>query len=196
MKNYILALLSLFMFTVTFAKEKATPVKVAVTLEKATFAAGCFWGVEEFFRKVPGVEKTMVGYAGGTKANPSYKQVGSGQSGHAETVQIEFDSSKVSFENLLNLFFKMHDPTTKDRQGNDQGSQYRSAIFYNSPDQMKTAQEFIAKVEKSKAWKSPIVTQVASAGPFYPAEEEHQKYLVKNPGGYDNHYLRSISFDK
>jgi methionine-S-sulfoxide reductase len=164
--------------------------------ETATFAAGCFWGTEEFFRKIPGVLETRVGFTGGTVPNVKYDDTHDGKTGHAESVEIKFDPSKVTYAQLLDSFFKMHDPTTKDRQGNDVGSQYRSAIFYHGETQKKTAIEFINKVNASKAWKKPVVTQVAEAKTFWPAEEEHQKYLIKNPGGYDNHYLRNISFDK
>ena len=167
----------------------------AAFAETATFAAGCFWGTEEFFRKIPGVTKTEVGYTGGTTANPKYDEMHDGHTGHAESVQIEFDPKKVSYENLLDQFFKMHDPTTLNRQGNDRGTQYRSAIFYHGEKQKKEAMEFKAKVEKSGAWKAPVMTEVAEAKKFWIAEDDHQKYLIKNPGGYDNHYLRKISFD-
>lgn len=164
--------------------------------QKATLAAGCFWGTEEFFRKIPGVVKTTAGYTGGKTSNAKYDQMHDGKTGHAESVEIEFDSTKVSYETLLDQFFKMHDPTTLNRQGNDTGSQYRSAIFYHNDQQKKEALAFKAKVEKSGAWKGPITTEIAEAKEFWKAEEEHQKYLVKNPGGYDNHYLRKILFDK
>lgn len=164
--------------------------------EKATFAAGCFWGVEEFFRKTEGVYETSVGYSGGRKTKPTYNEVGSGSTGHAESVEILFDEKKINYEKLLDLFFKIHDPTTLNQQGNDLGTQYRSAIFYRTPEQKIIAEAFKAKVEKSKAWKNKIVTEIVAAGPFYEAEEEHQKYLLKNPKGYDNHFLRKISFDK
>jgi methionine-S-sulfoxide reductase len=165
-------------------------------LETATFAAGCFWGSEEFFRKIPGVVETRVGYAGGTVPNPKYEDTHDGHTGHAESVEIKFDPTKVSYEHLLDQFFKIHDPTTLNRQGNDTGNQYRSAIFYHDEEQKKEAMAFKAKVEKSGAWKHPIVTEVAQAKTFWPAEEYHQKYLQKHPGGYDNHYLRDIIFDK
>lgn len=165
-------------------------------LETATLAAGCFWGVEEHFRKIPGVMETKVGFMGGTTKNPKYDQTHDGSTGHAESVSIVFDPAKVSYATLLDHFFKMHDPTTKDRQGNDEGNQYRSAIFFHGEAQKKVAMAFKEKVEKSKAWKKPIVTEVAEAKTFWPAEESHQKYLQKNPGGYDNHYVRNISFDK
>jgi len=165
-------------------------------LETATFAAGCFWGTEEFFRKIPGVVQTRVGYTGGTKSNPKYEETHDGSTGHAESIEIKFDSTQVSYTTLLDQFFKMHDPTTKDRQGNDRGSQYRSAVFYHNDKQKLEVQEFIKKVDRSKAWGNPIVTEVSEAKTFWQAEDYHQKYLVKHPGGYDNHYLRKISFDK
>ena len=164
--------------------------------EKATFAAGCFWGVEEFFRKVVGVYETGVGYSGGTKNKPSYHDVSHGTTGHAESVEILFDEKKISYEKLLDLFFKMHDPTTLNQQGNDKGSQYRSVIFYHNEKQKIIAENFKAKAEKSHAWKNKVVTEILAAAPFYEAEEEHQKYLARHPGGYDNHFLRKIKFDK
>lgn len=164
--------------------------------QTATFAAGCFWGTEEFFRKVPGVVATRVGYTGGTVPHPKYEDTSSGRTGHAESVEIRFDPAKVSYEKLLDLFFKMHDPTTLNRQGNDRGTQYRSAIFYHGKEQRREAIAFKAKVERSGAWKGQIITEISAAGKFWPAEEYHQKYLQKNPGGYDNHYVRDISFDR
>lgn len=186
----ILVLVTVFFSFAIHAEIKATP-----KTETATFAAGCFWGSEEFFRKVPGVLKTQVGYTGGKTANPKYDQMHDGSTGHAESVEIVFDPSVVSYQSLMDRFFKMHDPTTLNRQGNDEGSQYRSAIFYNSEKQKAEAMAFKAKVEKSGAWKKRVVTEITQAQKFWPAEEYHQKYLVKNPGGYDNHYLRKISFD-
>jgi methionine-S-sulfoxide reductase len=165
-------------------------------LETATFAAGCFWGTEEFFRKMPGVVSTRVGYTGGQMEHPTYEDTSGGKTGHAESVEVQFDPKKVTYEHLLDQFFKMHDPTTLNRQGNDVGSQYRSAIFYHGDAQKAQALAFKAKVEKSKAWKSPLTTEIAPATKFWPAEEEHQKYLVKHPGGYDNHFLRQISFER
>ena len=170
-------------------------LKTGPQTETATFAAGCFWGVEEFFRKVPGVLKTQVGYTGGKTLNPKYDQMHDGKTGHAESLEIVFDPNVVSYESLMDRFYKMHDPTTLNRQGNDEGNQYRSAIFYNSEKQKNEALAFKNKVEKSKAWKKTIVTEVVTAQKFWPAEDYHQKYLVKNPGGYDNHYLRNISFE-
>jgi methionine-S-sulfoxide reductase len=165
------------------------------SLEKATFAAGCFWGTEEFFRKIPGVVQTRVGYTGGTAPNPKYEEMHDGHTGHAESVEIQFDPSKVTYDHLLDQFFKMHDPTTKNQQGNDVGNQYRSAIFYHNEKQKKEAEAFMEKVKRSNAWNKPLVTEISQAKTFWQAEEYHQKYLNKNPGGYDNHYLRKISFD-
>ena len=169
-------------------------ISFADHLEKADFGAGCFWGTEEFFRKIPGVVKTTVGYEGGDR-KASYPQVSSGVTGHAETLQLEFDPKVVSYEKLLDLFFKMHDPTKKDQQGNDVGSQYRSVIFAHSDEQMKEAKAFKQKVEKSNAWGAPITTEITTSKIFYEAEPYHQKYLVNNPGGYDNHKLRDLNFD-
>ncbi len=170
-------------------------VKTLPKTETATFAAGCFWGVEEFYRKVPGVLKTQVGYTGGTTNNPKYDEMHDGHTGHAESIEIIFNPAQVSYTELMDKFYKFHDPTTLNKQGNDRGNQYRSAIFYNSDKQKKEAMDFKSKVEKSKAWSDPIVTEIVPAKKFWPAEEYHQKYLVKNPGGYDNHYVRQISFD-
>jgi methionine-S-sulfoxide reductase len=167
----------------------------AAKTETAILAAGCFWGVEEYFRKMPGVIDTKVGYTGGQTKNPTYEQVSSGKTGHAEAIEIQFDPAKISYEQILNLFFKMHDPTTMNRQGNDRGTQYRSEIFYNTEDQKKIAEQFTAKVDKSGAWKNKASTKIESATEFYPAEDYHQKYLIKNPGGYDNHYVRKLNFD-
>lgn len=167
----------------------------AGTLETATLAAGCFWGTEEFFRNVPGVVDTRVGYTGGTTRNPSYEDTSSGRTGHAESVEIRFDPKKVSYRELLVRFFKMHDPTTLNRQGNDRGTQYRSAIFTHSEEQKKIAEALKAKIEKSGAWQKPLTTEITPAKTFYPAEEYHQNYLVKHPNGYDNHYLRDLKFE-
>jgi len=159
--------------------------------EIATFAGGCFWGMEEIIRGIPGVTNTTVGYTGGTVDEPNYNIVKLGTTGHAESVQVVFDPSKLSYKDLLGFFFRMHDPTTLNQQGNDKGTQYRSVIFYHSPEQKKAAEEVIAKVEASKKWPRPIVTQVVPAQKFYPAEEYHQDYLKKNPGGYTCHWMRN-----
>ncbi len=158
--------------------------------EIATFAGGCFWGVEELIRKLEGINKTQVGYTGGETPNPTYQLVKLGSTGHAEAIQIEFDPAIMSYEELLELFFKLHDPTTKNRQGNDIGSQYRSVIFYHNDEQKKVAEKVKAEVDASKRWKSPVVTEIIAASQFYDAEDYHQDYLQKNPFGYTCHYWR------
>jgi peptide-methionine (S)-S-oxide reductase len=149
--------------------------------QKAVFAAGCFWHVEDAFSKVPGVVSTVVGYTGGEYPNPTYENVCSGKTGHAEAVEMEFDSSKVSYDQLLDLFWKIHDPTTMNRQGPDIGEQYRSAIFYLTPDQEAAALASKERLEKSGAFKNrKIVTQILPAKVFFRAEEYHQKYFQKS----------------
>ena len=161
------------------------------TLETVILAGGCFWGMEDLLRKIPGVLETEAVYEGGKTANPTYEDVHTGSTGHAEAVRIVFDPKKLSFADLLEKwFFRMHDPTTRNRQGNDVGTQYRSAIFVTSPEQRKTAETVKAKVGKSGKWKNPIVTEIVEAGPSTRAEEYHQKYLEKNPGGYTCHFMR------
>jgi peptide methionine sulfoxide reductase msrA/msrB len=150
----------------------------------AVFAAGCFWGTEEYFRRLPGVLSTEVGYAGGTTANPTYKTVSSGSTGHAESLRIVFDPSKISYRDLLRHFFRMHDPTQVDRQGLDIGTQYRSAVFYEDEGQKKKAEALIAELNAGGKHGKPIATRVVAASAFWPAEEYHQDYLRKNPGGY------------
>ena len=162
----------------------------ANSLETATLAGGCFWGMEELIRHIPGVVETQVGYTGGKTEDPVYETVKKGTTGHAESIQIRFDPEMVSYEDLLGWFFRMHDPTTPDRQGNDRGTQYRSAIFYHGEEQRKTAEKVKERVGKSGKWKGPLVTQIVPASNFYPAEDYHQEYLQKNPGGYTCHYLR------
>jgi len=158
--------------------------------ETATLAGGCFWGMEEILRKIPGVVDTRVGYTGGATKHPTYPDVHAGDTGHAEAVEVVFDPGQLSYEALLGYFFRMHDPTTLNRQGNDVGTSYRSAIFYHSEEQRRTAERVKASVDRSGKWKNPVVTEIVPAGEFWPAEEEHQKYLLKNPGGYTCHYLR------
>jgi len=158
--------------------------------EVATLAGGCFWGVQELIRKLPGVVESTVGYTGGTLANPRYEDVHTGRTGHAEAVQIVFDPRQISYESILRYFFRLHDPTTVNRQGNDMGSQYRSAIFWNSEEQRQTAERVKTEVDRSGKWEKKVATEIVKAGPFYPAEEYHQDYLQKNPGGYTCHYLR------
>jgi peptide methionine sulfoxide reductase msrA/msrB len=163
----------------------------ASTLETAVLAGGCFWGMEEILRGIPGVLETEVGYSGGKSGRVSYAEVSRGDTGHAEAVRIVFDPQRLSYEELLEKwFFRMHDPTTKNRQGNDVGSQYRSAIFVTTPEQRRAAEAVKNRVERGGKWRSPIVTEIAEAGPFVRAEEYHQDYLQKNPGGYSCHYLR------
>ena len=161
-------------------------------LETAILAGGCFWGMEDILRKIPGVVETEAVYTGGKTSHPTYEDVHSGATGHAESVRIVFDPKKLSYADLLeNWFFRMHDPTTPNRQGNDVGTQYRSAIFVTSPEQRRVAEEVKARVDKSGKWKRPIVTEIVEAGPTTRAEEYHQKYLEKNPGGYTCHFLRN-----
>lgn len=163
-------------------------------LETAILAGGCFWGMQDLLRKIPGVVETAVGYTGGTTANPTYNTVKTGSSGHCEAVLIRFDPKRLSYSDLLEQwFFRMHDPTTRDRQGNDAGSQYRSAIFYSDEAQHRAALAAKERVEKAGRWPRPIVTQIVPAGPFYRAEGYHQDYLEKNPGGYTCHFLRDWS---
>ena len=154
------------------AAEKPRP-----KLEKALFAAGCFWGVESIFQQVDGVVETTVGFAGGRTANPTYREVCRDDTGHAEAVEIVFDPAKVSYETLLDIFWRSHDPTTPNRQGPDIGTQYRSAIFYFTPQQKAAAER--SRAEAQKKWKKPIVTQIVPATAFYPAEEYHQDYFAK-----------------
>lgn len=168
--------------------------KAKTKTEKALLAGGCFWGVEDLFRKMPGVIQTEVGYTGGHAPNPRYETVKTGETGHAESIEITFDPQVTSYENILKFFFQLHDPTTLNRQGNDRGSQYRSAIFYLDEEQKKTAEEVKALVDASGQWKSPVVTEIVPAGKFYSAEAYHQDYLEKNPGGYTCHYVRPMKF--
>jgi len=158
--------------------------------ETAILAGGCFWGMEEILRKIPGVTKTTVGYIGGKTANPTYQQICTGTTGHAEAIEIMFDPTKLNYEAVLGYFFRMHDPTTLNRQHNDVGTQYRSAIFYTTDEQKKIAEGVKAKLEAAKKFNRPITTENTQASKFYPAEEYHQDYLVKNPGGYNCHVLR------
>ncbi len=148
-------------------------------MEKATFGAGCFWGVEAAFRQVKGIASTTVGYSGGSFKNPTYQDVCSGRTGHAEVVQVEYDPSNVSYEDLLNVFWENHDPTTLNRQGPDVGEQYRSVIFFHSPEQRAAAIASKEKLEKSGRYRSPIATEITPASEFYRAEEYHQQYLEK-----------------
>jgi peptide methionine sulfoxide reductase msrA/msrB len=165
-------------------------VAAKATEEVATLAGGCFWGMEELLRKQPGVLRIEVGYTGGSLANPRYEDTHDGKSGHAEAVRIVFDPAKTSYEALLRFFFRIHDPTTPDRQGNDVGTQYRSAVFYHSDEQRRTAERVKGEVDASGKWRAPVVTQIAPAAAWWRAEDYHQDYLVKNPAGYTCHYVR------
>ena len=159
--------------------------------EVAVLAGGCFWGVEDILRKVPGVLDTDVGYTGGWLENPTYHDTHDSKSGHAEAIRLTIDPSVISYEALLEQwFFKLHDPTTLNRQGNDTGTQYRSAIFPQTPEQKETAERVIAKVQASGKWTRPVSTSVEPAGVWYSAETYHQDYLRKNPGGYTCHFMR------
>lgn len=171
----------------SFAKKKGWQI--------ATVAGGCFWGLEDLFRKIPGVIETQVGYTGGKTDHATYEQVKKGHTGHAESVQILFDPKKTSYEKILVEFFRMHDPTTENRQGNDIGTQYRSAIFYHDAEQKRIAEAVKSKVERSGKWKKPIVTQIAQEHEFWRAEDYHQKYLEQQPNGYTCHFVRDFSFE-
>ena len=155
-------------------------------LEKAILAGGCFWGMQDLIRKLPGVQHTRVGYSGGDVANATYRNHGT----HAESIEILFDPQQLSYRNLLEFFFQIHDPTTRNRQGNDIGDSYRSAIFYTSEEQRKTAEDTIADVNASGLWPGKVVTEVTPAGPFWEAEPEHQDYLERYPNGYTCHFPR------
>lgn len=148
--------------------------------EVATFGGGCFWCVEAVFLELAGVEKVESGYAGGSVHNPTYRQVCSGTTGHAEVVQITFDPSVISYRDLLQVFFTVHDPTTLNRQGADVGTQYRSVVFYHSPEQQQTAEQVMREIEATGVWPGPIVTQLEPAPVFYPAEDYHQDYYAQN----------------
>jgi methionine-S-sulfoxide reductase len=159
--------------------------------EVAILAGGCFWGMEELLRDIPGVLETDVGYTGGWLENPTYHDTHDSKSGHAESVRIVFDPTVLTFESLLeNWFFRMHDPTTLNRQGNDIGTQYRSSIFYTTPEQKDIAERVKARVEASGFWKKPITTEIVPEATWWSAEGYHQDYLRKNPGGYTCHWMR------
>lgn len=159
---------------------------MAAKSERAVLAGGCFWGVQDLFRRYPGVLSTRVGYAGGDVANATYRNHGT----HAEAIEILFDPEKISFRQILEFFFQIHDPTTPNRQGNDRGLSYRSAIYYTSEAQRETAEDTIADVEASRLWPGKVVTEIAPAGAFWEAEPEHQDYLERYPDGYTCHFIR------
>jgi peptide-methionine (S)-S-oxide reductase len=159
---------------------------VSEATEKAILAGGCFWGVQDLFRKIPGVVSSRVGYAGGDVPNATYRNHGS----HAEAIELTFDPEQISYRDLLEFFFQIHDPTTLNRQGNDIGTSYRSGIYYVDDEQRRVAEETIADVEASARWPGKVVTEVHPAGPFWEAEPEHQDYLERYPNGYTCHFVR------
>jgi len=160
-------------------------MKDMTSFESVTLAGGCFWCIEAVFKEVDGVASVISGYTGGTTVNPTYEQICTGKTGHAEAVQVSFNPSKISYREILEIFFSIHDPTTLNRQGADVGTQYRSAVFYHNEEQKAIAEALIREFEKSHLWNKPIVTQVVALDKFYPAEDYHQGYFSKNPGqGY------------
>ncbi|KPL79371.1 peptide methionine sulfoxide reductase [Ornatilinea apprima] len=160
-------------------------MNVQPTLETTTLAGGCFWCLEAVYDQLKGVKDVVSGYAGGSVRNPSYREVCTGRTGHAEVIQIQFDPQEISFRQILEVFFTIHDPTTLNRQGADVGTQYRSAIFYHSPAQKETAEALIRELEAAQLWPDPIITEVTAFDQFYPAEDYHQEYFARNPGqGY------------
>jgi methionine-S-sulfoxide reductase len=162
------------------------------TTQTTYLAGGCFWGMEELVRQIPGVIETEVGYTGGETPNATYEVVKTGRSGHAESLKIVFDSKQLTYRHLLFEFFRMHNPTTRNQQGNDVGTQYRSVIFYVSEEQKRTAEDVIKTVDASGEWKAKVVTEVVPFKEFYRAEDYHQDYLVKHPHGYTCHYMRRL----
>ncbi len=159
---------------------------MATSTERAILAGGCFWGMQDLIRKMPGVISTRVGYSGGDVPNATYRNHGT----HAEAIEIVFDPAIMTYRALLEFFFQIHDPTTLNRQGNDRGTSYRSGIYYQTPEQKRIAEDTIADVEASKLWPGKVVTEVAPAGPFWEAEPEHQDYLERYPDGYTCHFVR------
>lgn len=171
-------------------KELIDPPQRQSSEAKAVFAGGCFWGMQDLFRKLPGVTATRVGYSGGAMKDPGYRDITTGTTGHAEALEVVYDPARVSYEDLLGFFFQIHDPTTANRQGNDVGTQYRSVIFVNSQEEADTAARVIAAIDASGIWPGRVVTEVVPAQPFYEAEPEHQDYLQRYPQGYTCHFIR------
>ncbi|MBT3827248.1 MAG: peptide-methionine (S)-S-oxide reductase MsrA [Nitrosomonadales bacterium] len=169
-------------------------VNKKLNLETTYLAGGCYWGLENLIGQISGVKETVVGFSGGFISDVTYKDVSIGNTGHAETIMIKFDKNHLSFESLLFEFFKLHNPTTPNQQGNDIGTQYRSSIFYTSNSQKTIAKAVIKKVGESNHWKAKIVTEIIAFNKFFPAEEAHQKYLKKNPDGYTCHFKRNFIF--
>jgi len=171
-------------------KKRNKKMQTKPKMETAILAGGCFWGMEEILRALPGITETAVGYTGGKTDNPKYDEVKTGATGHAESIKIKFDPAKISYGAILDMFFRMHDPTTRGRQGNDVGAQYRSAIFYRGEAQKKEAEAAVKRAQASGRWKKPVTTEIVPAAKFWPAEDYHQDYLKKHPGGYTCHYVR------
>jgi methionine-S-sulfoxide reductase len=165
-----------------------------MAIETVYLAAGCYWGLENLLSEIPGVVDTTVGFSGGHVKNVCYREVTTGTTGHAETIKVVFDSNILSFKDLLLFFFKMHDPTTLNQQGNDIGTQYRSAIFATNNEQIMLAEDLIKKIDASAVLSGKITTEVSTFSSFFPAEENHQKYLKKYPDGYSCHFLRDINW--
>lgn len=184
-----LALVAVSLAVATDGQAKETKMRPEHT-ETAVVAGGCFWGVEHLLRELDGVVETEVGYAGGGTENPTYEQVCSGRTGHAEAVRVVFDPSTVGYADVLRYFFRLHDPTTPNRQHNDVGTQYRSAIFVANDEQREVAERVKAEEDHSGRWQRPVVTEISEGATFWPAEPYHQDYLVKNPGGYNCHFVR------
>jgi methionine-S-sulfoxide reductase len=189
----ILIFLAAILPVASNAQAKGASMTTNETRQTAYLAGGCFWGMEELVRQISGVLTTEVGYTGGNTPGATYEQVKTGITGHAESLKIEFDPKRLTYRHLLFEFFRMHDPTTRNRQGNDTGTQYRSAIFYTSEEQKRTAEEVIKAADASGDWKTKVVTEVVPFKEFYRAEEYHQKYLFKNPRGYTCHYTRRMN---
>jgi methionine-S-sulfoxide reductase len=186
-KNFLKILFLIFMSS----SQTQSLAQSAEKYQKAILAGGCFWGMEELFRKFDGVVKTSVGYVGGTIPNPTYEIVSSGLSNYAESIEITFDPKKTSYEKILKFFFTIHDPTQVNRQENDVGTQYRSEIFYLNDEQKKIAENVVAQANKSGVFKKPLATKISKAGKFWVAEDYHQDYLEKHPFGYTCHYVRN-----
>ena len=165
-----------------------------MNFETTYIAGGCYWGLENLIAQIKGIQETIVGFSGGHIDDVTYNEVSSGNTGHAETIMIKFDQDQLSFESLLLEFFKLHNPTTPNQQGNDIGTQYRSSIFYTSDSQKAIAENVIKKVDASKHWDQKVMTEIVAFDKFYPAEESHQKYLEKNPNGYSCHFKRNFNY--
>lgn len=192
MKKYIFNVLSAIILTsfTSNCQYISNNTKMTDTkYELATFGGGCFWCTEAMFDQLKGVESAISGYSGGTKENPTYEEVCSGTTGHAEVIQVKYDPNKITFLELLEVFFKTHDPTTLNRQGGDKGTQYRSVVFYHNPEQKQQTEQIINELTKEKIWNNPIVTEIAGYSKFYSAEAYHQEYFVNNP---QNQYCQMV----